>query len=118
MDIEKLSKFIHMQRISEVVQYQEQLRMAMATKRHKNTRFHTNALPTTRSWDLDENEWTEQLGHCLPMYFPQNLSLSCSYKDGQIFKDYQVLYSETTFSRMYMFHGAPDMILSYHRHHD
>ena len=72
----------------------------MATKWYKNTRFHTNGLPTT-SWDLDENGWIKRLGHCFlcTLNFSECNCQLYHYNDGQIFEiTDQVLYSETTFS--------------------
>ena len=102
-------------RKEEVIEYYQLLSRVMRTKMHRSTRFHTNALPTTTSWEMGEDEWTMILSKSLERYLPENVTLNCCCKDGLIFKDYQAIYSETTFGGMYLFQGAPDMILSSHR---
>ena len=45
----------------EVLNFQQSLNRVMRYKAHKSSAFHTNSLPTTMSWDLEENEWTIRL---------------------------------------------------------
>lgn len=99
-----------MDRTIEVQRYQHELAQAVQNKSHRYTCYHTNALPMTTSWDLEENEWTVRLSQCLPKYLPKNTNLNFSFRDGHIFKDYQAMYSETNFASMYLFQGAPDII--------
>jgi len=111
----ELSRTDDERRKREVLRYQQELLRCMRTKIHRNTSYHTNALPTTTSWDLEENEWTVRSSFCLSNYLPENASVNCSIRNGQIFKDYQAIYSETNFACMYLFQCALDIILTTHR---
>ena len=103
------------QRKKEVQGYRETLIKAVRMKMHRDTCFYTNGLPDTTSWDLEENEWTCRLFHCLKRYLPETTSVHCSFGKGQMFADYQSLYSGTNFSGMYLFQGAPDLIATTHK---
>ena len=79
---------------------------------HKHTMYHSNGIPETRSWEMTANEWTCRLAYCLPTYLPSDYLSSYSGDDGPQFNDLQWSYSTIKLSDMYIFHGAPDIILS------
>ena len=79
---------------------------------YKYTIYHSNGIPEARSWQMTENEWTCRLAHCLPKYLPCDYLSSYSGDDGPQFDDLQWSYSSIKLSDMYIFQGAPDIILS------
>lgn len=79
---------------------------------HKYTIYHSNGIPNARSWEMTENEWTCRLSYCLPKYLPCGYLSSYTGDDGQQFDDLQWSYSTIKLSDMYIFQGAPDIILS------
>ena len=79
---------------------------------HKNTIYHSNGIPGARSWEMTENEWTCRLAYCLPTYLPADYLSSYSGDDGPQFDVLQWSYSDIKLPDMYLFQGAPDIILS------
>lgn len=79
---------------------------------HQHTMFHCKGRPTARSWEITENEWTCRLAYCLPQYLPCGFISSYSGEEGQQFDDLQWSYSGIKLADMYIFQGAPDIILS------
>ena len=78
-------------------------------------------MPTTFGWPppkifldppMPEDDWTRRLYHCLPKYIPKDSKLRLTYAEGKHFVDFQSSYSKVACGRIYLFHGAPDMILT------
>lgn len=78
---------------------------------HKYTIYHSNGIPNARSWEMTENEWTCRLAYRLPKYLPCDYLSYYSGDDGPRFDDLQWSYSTIKLSDMYIFQGAPDIIL-------
>ena len=81
------------QRKVEVSRYQSELLKTCMAQQHKYTCFHADRAPYTRSFDLEENEWTVKLFYSLPQYLPKNVALDCTYNKGSVFEDYQFQHS-------------------------
>ena len=61
---------------------------------------------------MPEDDWTKRLFHSLQKYLPKESKLRLTYPEGKNFRDLQSNYSKVACARMYMFNGAPDMILT------
>lgn len=86
--------------------------MVINEQRHFDTCFHCDGLPTTTGWALPEDSWTIRLYHSLPRYLPKGSILRLTYPKGKEFTTFQSCYSKVACARMFLFHGAPDMILT------
>jgi len=100
----------------EVIKYQNILSRVTCNNSHKNTMFHTTGLPNATCWDLQENEWSVRLMHCMLMYLPDHVHPRCTIEEGSTFEDLQSVYSRSqSCGKMFLFQGAPDIIVTTRR---
>lgn len=104
---------VSVDRKEEVKKYRNNLLEAAKSNTHQNTIFHTDSLPYSSSWDLEEPEWTIRLNYYISLYLP-DVTSKCTMRSGQHFEDYQSVYSHSLYSSMYIFRGAPDIIITSH----
>ena len=101
-----------MERKEEVAGYKRELDRVIREEDHVDTCFHCNGFTTTTGWALPEDDWTRRLYHCLPKYLPSNSKMRLTYLEGKYFGALQSSYSKVSCARMYLFQGAPDVILT------
>ena len=100
------------ERKEEVNGYKGQLLGILNKGEHFDTCFHCTGAATTTGWALPEDDWTKRLFHSLPKYLPKDSKLRLTYAEEKNFSDLQSYYSKVACARMYLFHGAPDMVLT------
>ena len=109
-----LSQNISMQRRAEITGYKERLERILNSRvPHSHTAYHCDGLPTSSSWQLMEDEWTTGLYYSLPPYLPSGTTARLTFAQGKVFGNFHQIFSGIACpSTVYMFHGAPDIILN------
>ena len=73
-------------------------------------------MPTLSSLLFQEDDWTKRLSNSIPYCLKSIDRVKYSCRDGPRFDVLQHQYSSILITEQYLFHGAPDVIISSHRH--